>query len=194
MRKLVLAVLLCPFCLWAKTTYYDLSMTLKVPVIVDNMKSKGKRVYKPQKIKGRVIVAHDRHGGEPAVTFLDMVNKSHKLSNGQYVKYEVSVEGGGWHAIGSNKTGVFKKPSVFLTIEATPSYALADGEDNTLIVTLAGGGTSPSLISGRVAGQLGCGCYAYGHVSPTRILGTDTVVDIAATWGTFRMKRRMECD
>lgn len=194
MKRLVLTLMLCPLALFAKTTYYDLVMTMKVPVIVDNSKSKGKRVYKTQKIKGRVIVAHDRYGGEPRVTFLDMVNKSHRLSNGQYVKYAVSVEGGGWHAIGDNKKKVFKKPSIFLTIEATPSYALADGEDNTLIVTLAGGGKDPSYISGRVAGQLGCGCYAYGHVSPTRILGTDTVVDIAATWGSFKMKRRMECD
>lgn len=194
MKRLILALMLCPLALFARTTYYDLAMTLKVPVIVDNTQSLGKRVYKTQKIRGRVAVVHDERGGEPEVVFLELVNKSHRLSNGQYVTYDVSVERVGWHAVGDNGRNVFRKPSVFLTIEATPSYALADGEDNTLIVTLAGGGLSAARISGSVAGQLGCGCYAYGHISPTRIMGTDLVVDTAATWGSFKMKRRMECD
>ena len=194
MKKLMLAAVLLPLALFARTTYYDLTMSLNVPVIVDNSRSLGKRVYRRQKIKGRVVVKHDRDGGEPSVEFRDMVNKSHKTSSGQYVKYATAVEGGGWHAVGNNKTGVFKKPSVFLSIEAEPSYALAGGEDNTLIVTLAGSGSSAKCIRGYVAGQLGCGCYAYGHVSPTRILGTCTVVDTAAVWGTFTMKRTMECD
>lgn len=195
MKKLMCAIVLLPLALFARTTHYDLTMSLKVPAIVDNSRSLGKRVYKVQRIKGRVVVAHDKNGGEPSVEFRDMVNKSHKMSNGQYVKYATVVESGGWHAVGNNRTGVFKKPSVFLTIEATPSYALADGEDNTLIVTLAGGnGSSDRKISGYVAGQLGCGCYAYGHVSPTRILGTCTVVDTAAVWGSFTMKKVMECD
>ena len=193
MKKLTLLCLL-PLALLARTTHYDLTMSLKVPAIVDNSRSLGKRVYKVQKIKGRVVVEHDRNGGEPSVEFRDMVNRSHKLSNGQYVKYATVVESGGWHAVGNNRTSVFKRPSIFLTIEATPSYAIADGEDNTLIVTLAGSGSSAKCIRGYVAGQLGCGCYAYGHVSPTRILGTCTVVDTAAVWGTFTMKRTMECD
>ena len=193
MKKLTLLCLL-PLALLARTTHYDLTMSLKVPAIVDNSRSLGKRVYKVQKIKGRVVVEHDRNGGEPSVEFRDMVNRSHKMSNGQYVKYATVVESGGWHAVGNNRTSVFKRPSIFLTIEATPSYAIADGEDNTLIVTLAGSGSSAKCIRGYVAGQLGCGCYAYGHVSPTRILGTCTVVDTAAVWGTFTMKRTMECD
>lgn len=45
-------------------------------------------------------------------------------------------------------------------------------------------------LRGYDAGTLGCGCYAYGHVSPTRRAGalapTDQVDDVAATYGTWR--------
>ena len=191
-RKTILALALVPFCLFAKTTYYDLTMILKVPVIVNNSQSLGSRQYKLQRIKGRVIVEH-LPGSEPEISFVDMVNKSHKLSSGAYVTYKTTVDKTGWHVIGSNRTGIFRKPAVFVSIKATPSYALADGEDNTLLVTLAGSGVNDKRIHGYVAGQLGCGCYAYGHVSPTRILGTCTVVDTAGVFGTFTLRKTAEC-
>ena len=44
-------------------------------------------------------------------------------------------------------------------------------------------------MSGGVAGQLGCGCMAYGHTSPTRLLyDLCMVMDTAAAWGTWRAK------
>jgi len=191
--KALALLLLCPLCLFAKTSYYDLVMLLKVPVILNNAQSLGSRQYRLQRIRGRVIVEHFPDS-EPEVSFVDMVNRSHKLSSGAYVTYKTVVDKVGWHAVGSNKTGIFRKPSIFVSIEATPSYALADGEDNTLVVTLSGSGTNDKRVHGYVAGQLGCGCYAYGHTSPTRILGTCTVVDTAAVWGTFTMRKTMECD
>lgn len=43
--------------------------------------------------------------------------------------------------------------------------------------------------SGKVSGTLGCGCRAYGHVSPTRVAGpfgpTDWVDDVAEVDGTW---------
>ena len=44
-------------------------------------------------------------------------------------------------------------------------------------------------LRGSVRGKIGCGCKAYGHVSPTRLfLGylTDIVWDVAPLDGTFR--------
>lgn len=185
----LLLLLLAPLCLLAQTVTYDLSMTLRVPAIVDNSQSLGKRVYKVQHLKGSLTVKTTE--GEPEVSVTGLWNKSHRMSNGKYVTYSTVVEGVGWHVVGDNRKGVFKKPSVFLSMEATPSYALADGEDNTLIVTLAGGGSSDKVIHGYVSGQLGCGCYAYGHVSPTRIMWNPcAVVDTAAVWGTWKAKKR----
>ena len=47
-------------------------------------------------------------------------------------------------------------------------------------------------LSGYAAGTIGCGCMAYGHVSPTRMLGfwgaTDIVDDVAAVHGTWTAK------
>jgi len=188
MKRLILFAML-PFAAFAKTCVYDVTMHLRVPAIVDNMQSLGRRVYKTQLLKGQMTVKDtDR---EPDVTFTTLENRSHKVGL-RYVSYDVGVDKVGWHAVGDNRTGVFRKASVFLSVEATPSYALADGEDNTLILTLAGCGATDRAISGYATGQLGCGCYAYGHVSPTRIYGTCTVVDTAAVWGTWRARKVKE--
>lgn len=44
-------------------------------------------------------------------------------------------------------------------------------------------------LNGKIAGQLGCGCMAYGHKSPTRIMGpfgaTESVDDVAKIQGTW---------
>lgn len=118
--------------------------------------------------------------------------------------------------IGNNKTDVFKTPSVVLYMDAEPSYNVGeDNEDNSLLMTLAGSGKCKEFqhyyykcsngfiskcklgkcmaiqsLSGYAAGNLGCGCYAYGHKSPTRVAAacghTDQVDDVAATFGTFK--------
>lgn len=188
MKRLILLAML-PFMAFAKTCVYDVTMHLRVPAIVDNTQSLGRRVYKVQLLKGQMTVKDT--GWEPDVTFTALENRSHKVSR-KYVSYDVVVDKVGWHAVGNNRTGNFRKASVFLSLEATPSYALADGEDNTLILTLAGRGTTDRSISGYAAGQLGCGCYAYGHISPTRIYGTDNVVDTAAVYGTWRARKVKE--
>lgn len=188
MKRLMLIAML-PFAVFAKICVYDVTMHLRVPAIVDNMQSLGRRVYKVQLLKGQMTVKDT--GWEPDVTFTTLENRSHKVSR-QYVSYDVVVDKVGWHAVGNNRTGNFRKASVFLSFEATPSYALADGEDNTLILTLAGRGSTDRAISGYAAGQLGCGCYAYGHISPTRIYGTGLVVDTAAVYGTWRARKVKE--
>jgi len=186
MKRLVFAAILAPYALIARVSVYDVWLSLHVPAIVDNSQSLGKRVYRTQRLRGTMTVKDG--AWEPTVTFTALENRSHRVS-GEYVSYDVETDNVGWHAIGDNRTGRFRKASVFLSIEATPSYALADGEDNTLVLTLAGCGASDARLTGYASGQLGCGCYAYGHVSPTRIYGTDTVVDTAAVWGTWKATR-----
>ena len=117
--------------------------------------------------------------------------------------------------IGNNKTGEFKTASIVFYLDAEPSYNKGeDDEDNSLLITLAGSGkckkiehyeyvccngklkkvklgkcVAISSVSGNWAGTLGCGCYAYGHTSPTRVASpcgpSDTVDDVAATWGAW---------
>lgn len=60
------------------------------------------------------------------------------------------------------------------------------------MLELSGGGKVRKgilkTIKGSVKGQIGCGCRAYGHLSPTRVwLGfvSDYVVDVAPLYGTF---------
>lgn len=178
------------------TDYYELRMTLHVPVILDNMKSLGKRKFKLQQFRGRLAVHYfrddqDRERVEMSVPAL--TNMSYKIS-GKRVTYETTIaDYPVWVAIGSNLTKIFDKASLAITIDADPSYNVGDDEpDNTLIVTLSGSGKQFMSISGFVAGQLGCGCHAYGHVSPTRKIGaqgaTDVVEDIASCYGQFRLK------
>ena len=86
-------------------------------------------------------------------------------------------------------------------IDANPSYNVGeDDEDNSLLVVLAGKSTTKiangrrvlNMCRGNLAGTLGCGCMAYGHTSPTRVMGvegpTDDVDDVAAVWGTWTMR------
>lgn len=134
--------------------------------------------------------------------FENFVNKTHKLSNGENVTYHVEVDEDAcfpkFNAIGNNKTNKFKTASICFAIGAEPSYNIGEyDEDTSLFVTIAGKGTVHkdgyvSSASGYVAGSLGCGCMAYGHVSPTRKLGrhgaTSQVADVAAVHGTWHMK------
>ena len=119
--------------------------------------------------------------------------------------------------IGSNKTGEFNTASILFYLDAEPSYNKGeDDEDNSLLITLGGSGKCKkfehyqyvccngklkkvklgkcmaiSSASGAFGGSLGCGCYAYGHISPTRVASpcgpSEIVDDVAATWGTWSM-------
>ena len=184
MRGLMLLVLAPLLCL-ARTDVYRIEMRFNVPAVVDNTESLGSRTYRQQRVVGTMRVVHGEE--EPRLEPF-LTNRSHRVGK-TFVTYDTMAYGTGWHAIGSNRTGVFRRASVFTSIEATPSYALADGEDNTLILTLAGRGSTDRLVTGYASGQLGCGCQAYGHVSPTRIYGTDLVVDTAAVWGTWTARK-----
>lgn len=173
------------------TEQWTLKMKLYVPRIYDNMSSRGYRKYQLQTINGVFKVAPVADS-EPEISFVWMENATHKV-NGRRVTYEAEPNGVVlWHGIGNNRTGVFKTRSVVLPIEAMPSYAIgpAPTEDNSLVVVLSGrGSANGKVIRGNVAGQLGCGCYEYGHVSPTRIWGQDRVVDTAAVYGSWSAKR-----
>lgn len=170
---------------------WSLKMRLYVPRVYDNATSQGYRKYQVQTIRGEFVVAPVRDS-EPDIRFEWLENATHKV-NGRRVEYAAEPNGAVlWHAVGDNKTGKFTTRSVVLPIEAMPSYAIgpAPNEDNSLLVTLAGrGSASGRMLRGYVSGQLGCGCYEYGHVSPTRIWGTDRVVDTAAVFGTWTAKR-----
>jgi hypothetical protein len=190
---------------------YDIKLTLKVPVIVDNMQSLGRRVYRTQRLQGLLVAYYYDETKDPVVVIPYLYNKDYKI-RGEYVTYKTYVSGVLWRAVGDNRKGVFKKAAFGLAIEADPSYNIGDDEpDNTLVLTLAGSGSVKS-VSGGASGQIGCGCAAYGHKSPTRIvympyLGSKylrrcwtlpswekwwypTVVDIAPCWGTWRLKFR----
>ncbi len=124
-------------------------------------------------------------------------NRTHKI-NGHRVTYkcyywpyddnQVLVIG-----IGSNKTGKFTQGGASFSFVAEPSYNIGEvDEDNTLRLELSGHGKIKGRVlktlRGSVRGKIGCGCLAYGHVSPTRLfLGylTDIVWDVAPLDGTF---------
>lgn len=210
---------------------YKFRMTEYVPKIFDNMESLGYRRYVTQRIEGELDIEYIE-GSRPAISIEDLVNKSHRI-NGEYVTYKTTVNNDGEiegpitrvNLIGNNKTGKFTTASVVFYMDAEPSYNVGeDEEDNSLLCTFAGKGTTSiktikawekysytdsngktrsalrqvtlgsyriiSTLRGYNAGTLGCGCSAYGHVSPTRIAGalgpTDEVDDVAAIWGVWR--------
>lgn len=119
------------------------------------------------------------------------------------------------NVIGNNRTDVFKTASVVFYLDAEPDYNVGeDDEDNSLLITLGGFGTCANInwypfyyccgsqyrkyfqkisvitrLKGYLSGTLGCGCRAYGHKSPTRVMGyngpTKTVDDVAAVFGQW---------
>ena len=182
---------------------YKFNMRLAVPRIYDNNQSLGSRKYQSQTIKGEMLLMYGKDAKLVDVQFTNMVNKTHKLSNGKNVTYDRTyIDTYVWprfNAIGSNKTGKFKTASICFYLAAEPSYNIGEfDEDNALYVMLAGKGTFHSKqlhlksASGKVAGTLGCGCMAYGHKSPTRKItfygpGKE-VDDVAAVFGTWSIK------
>jgi hypothetical protein len=186
---------------------YDVTITLSVPRVYDNTSSMGYRKYQRQQITGEMVVTYDCLG-EPSVTLRGLVNKTHKIS-GSGVRYgETECEFVRWHYIGDNKRDQFKTPSVSFYAEIDPSYNISQkvDEDNSLLLTFSGTGVSTlsksmrgfsgartvSRLRGYATGTIGCGCYAYGHVSPTRVAGPfgplNVVPDVASVFGRWTAK------
>ena len=176
---------------------YRFTMNLKVPRIYDNMASKGYRKLQPQRLVGDLQFVY-KDDGTVKIRVNNLVNKTHKI-NGvpiSYVCYEFPYE---FHdalvvGIGNNRTRKFKQGGATFAFQADPSYNIGKvDEDNTLLLELSGYGTLSGnklrRLKGSVKGQIGCGCLAYGHISPTRLfLGylTDYVHDVAPLYGTFK--------
>ena len=212
-RKTILSALiaLATVPLFAKEEYvtvdvYDFKASLKVPQVVNNTTSQGKRVFKSQSIKGYLLIGY-HPDGKVEIGFLDLVNKSFKV-NGAYVTYEAIVDTEGEHVwprlnyIGDNAKESFKTATICWYSEFLPSYAKGGegGEDNSFLLTFSGKATTstslskgcrlPQTFSGYCAGTQGCGCSAYEHKSPTRKASecgpTCEVDDVAAAFGTWR--------
>lgn len=197
---LISLISLLPLAGNSETLIYEVTMRLKVPRVYDNYQSLGYRKPQWQKIVGYVSVDKDMASqpseddgyvsGEPEIYAYGFTNKTHKLSSGKRVTYaDCSLaDDVMWRYIGSNKTGKFKTTCIKFSLDLDPSYNIGyDEPDNTLIIQLSGIGSSEKKIKGNVTGQIGCGCMAYGHVSPTRdVLGE--VRDITPLYGTFTMK------
>jgi len=192
MRKYIYAVLAIslPIAACSETIYYKVTMHLKVPRVYDNTQSLGYRRTQSQIISGYLSVnkgCGDLH--EPEINAYDFVNKTHKVSRKNVTYGDAVADEVMWRYIGSNRTGVFRCTNVKLRLDLDPSYNIgADEPDNALIITLAGYGSSEKTIKGSVTGQIGCGCTAYGHISPTRMIDW-MVSDITPLCGTFSMRR-----
>jgi hypothetical protein len=169
---------------------YRVKMTLKVPRVYKNTTSQGYRKIQTQKIVGYVVVdKNDLESGEPQIKAYGFVNNTHKVGGLKVTYADTAAMDVMWRYIGNNRTGVFRNTNVRFFLDLNPSYNIGEDEpDNTLLITLAGRGLSEKHIKGNVTGQLGCGCYAYGHVSPTRTV-EGKVSDITPLSGTFTMKR-----
>ena len=191
----------------AAVDVYDFTMSLRIPRIYNNERSLGSRKYQRQRIVGEMRICYDATGSLVKVLFANMVNKTHRLSSGALLTYPNTrldtLIYPRFNAIGSNKTGKFDVASVCFYLAAEPSYNVGEfSEDNALYVMLSGRGKfHPNKkylksVSGKAAGILGCGCMAYGHVSPTRKIGywgaTDVVDDVAAVDGTWSIKFNSE--
>jgi len=189
--------------------HYRFTGFFYVPRTYDNMASLGYRKYQRQRLDGEMTITYDTEENErPVVAFTGLTNRTHKI-NGCPITYSCTVGLSVFprvNVIGNNKTGVFRTGAVNFDLDAEPSYSIGeDDEDNSLILTLAGRGYVGSVdgvqvmkrITGNASGTLGCGCKAYGHTSPTRVMGcrgaTCLVDDVAAAWGnwTARWKYRV---
>lgn len=207
----MLGMLVCTqVCSAAIVDEYKFTMRVYVPRIYDNMASLGYRKYKQQTVNGTLRLTYEIGTVRPTITVTNLVNRSHKI-NGCNITYTTTVDSGDYvypriNVIGNNRTGVFKTGSIVFHMDANPSYNIGeDVEDNSLLITLAGRANT-KVVNGRrvigtgrgnLAGTLGCGCTAYGHVSPTRVLGvegsTDEVDDVASVWGTWAIRYQRSC-
>ena len=182
--------------------YYSFKMRLNIPRIYNNTESLGYRKYQAQTVTGEALFLYGHDGKLLDVQFTNMVNQTYTLSNGKKLTYPRTVLDTliwpRFNAIGSNKTDKFNTASINFYLAAEPSYNIGEfDEDNALYIMLAGKGKFHSSkkylknASGYVAGSLGCGCMAYGHVSPTRKIEYygpgDTVDDVAAVFGRWQL-------
>lgn len=184
---------------------YLFKMRLNVPQVVDNTTSQGKRIYRVQTIKGPMYIVWLADGNF-RIEFGNLVNLNFKVG-GENVTYEgremKEVVYSRFNYIGDNRTGKFIKPCLAFFGEFEPSYAKGEAsEDNSFYLMFSGYGMSTvkrayggariaTCINGYVAGVQGCGCSAYGHMSPTRdatIMGPgEKVNDVVSTNGRWRM-------
>lgn len=184
------------------TDVYKFRMRVRVPRIYDNTTSMGQRKWQSQLIVGEMHVDYSIDDISPIITFTNCYNKTHKI-DGKNVTYlcengydDVVIR---WVVMGSNKTGLFKNGSCFFYADFEPSYNIGEDEpDNSLLLYFGGYGTLQKVTNkiigntnkvkrwrGYCVGTMGCGCTAYGHISPTRVLGffgplCDFVTDVAS--------------
>ena len=187
----------------AAIDYYDFTLRLHIPRIYNNSTSLGYRKYQLQTIVGEMQLQYDKFGDIADIVFTNMVNKTQKLSNGSALTYPRSyldnIVYPRFNAIGNNKTKIFKTASICFNLAAEPNYNIGEfNEDNGLYIQLSGKGTFDTYkyylkrATGYVTGTLGCGCMAYGHVSPTRKITyfgpQNAVDDVAAVYGRWTIK------
>lgn len=188
---LVLFAAFLPLESLAGSVVYKLTMHLYVPRVYNNTQSRGYRKVQRQKITGYVTLndALVEDETEPRMRVWDVENQTHKVGGAKVWYRNTDAQEVMWRYIGNNGTGVFKHTQVMFCLDLDPSYNIgADEPDNALLIQLAGRGINWKYIYGNVTGQIGCGCTAYGHVSPTRTFD-GRVSDITPLYGTFRMKR-----
>lgn len=179
---------------------YDFTMRLKVPRVYDNMQSLGYRKYQWQTLCGQLDVVYDSADGTTYARIVGLYNRTHKVGGSSIVYncYEWPYDDSPVRvvAVGNNLTGKFTAGGMEFSFVADPSYNIGGvEEDNTLMLELSGVGNIRNghftTVVGAVKGRIGCGCYAYGHTSPTRKwFGylTSVVVDIAPLYGTFKAR------
>lgn len=192
MKKIIVlaAVSLVSLSALSDIIIYRITMNMKVPRVYDNAKSLGYRKVQQQVIKGYISVDYGcGEYKEPVIYAYSFLNRNHKIGGKNVTYAETEADDVMWRYIGSNKRNVFTSPNIKFSLDLDPSYNIgADEPDNTLVITLSGSGISERTIKGAVTGQIGCGCMAYGHISPTR--GIDfRVSDITPLYGTFNMRK-----
>lgn len=189
-----------------ETDVYDVKLYADMPRVYDNMSSIGYRKYQRQQIVGQMYVMYDKND-QITLWFSQFTNKTYKI-NGDPVTYEVLFDSESLHNFswcGNNKTGKFTRPNCNFAISMIPSYKIGSEmlDDVHLQISCTKGSKRKisicgqdaiiaSLLSGYCAGQIGCNCKAWGHISPTRMWGffgpNCTVTDIASVNGKVKMK------
>ena len=150
---LIAAMIVVPYL--ARSEYYvheySLKLTQQVPKIFNNTQSKGFRQYTTQRLRGTMWIVYSDKDTRPMIFVTELVNLSHKLSNGDQVTYKVQVNNNGYlsgpmtrvNLIGNNLSDIFNRASVVFYMDAEPSYNKGeDDEDNSLLLTCAGKGNT----------------------------------------------------
>ncbi len=200
---LLTATSVCAKTVQTITDYYSFRMTLKVPQVINNTTSQGKRGYQIQYILGELSITYFEDG---SVMFdlYDLYNKKFKVNGGK-VTYNANIDYEKIYPrltyIGNNKTERFTTATLAFFADFYPSYAKGEaGEDNSFLLQFAGRGSTstslakgcrlPKMFVGYCAGTQGCSCSAYSHKSPTRKATwygpSSEPDDVAATWGTWK--------